>query len=624
MNFEDNIVDFNKFKNKKDVDENFEIMANNFFDFKQKYAIKDNDPCICGSGKKYINCCANTNPNQPEEYYYNKLSEHLENIEAFKSSKKLNKIFKIVQNAVEDYPGNSVFNELAGVLAAELGNIDQAKNYLMKSYEILKDNLTLENTLYLLDILAELGDYEKVEKIGDNLKNNFNNHSFYLLLAEAKFMLNKKTEGYNYTLKAYDSSDNNIYILNTVIKILVGNNFYSKALKLLKNNYTRLQKIDPMQTQEGSVIIIFENTIKSLFNITYEKEDSTEVYLKYLDKLLEIFENINIDKKIKKEEINNIENIIPNNDTFSLFMVKLFYNFENYQWLSKNSKILLKKASAQEKNMITDLLINAHFVSENYENILEYKDYLYSMKFIKSHDKETIISAWSNYLLSLYYLQKDKEIIDFIMYIDKKINDETLFIILELISDKDYIKTIKRLQYIKNLDNNWGFNILDSFEVIDIQLTYLFYDLQLIDNPEFNDEEKELAKKLFKEYENYNADTFIYHYGKWLVNKSENKDYEVLIDIILNKPIKKNFAIPLNYYATLKILGPKYVLKNYPLRKKIPKENLEYLDTIAKIKKGEIQDLDQVFDKYPEQTEDLFITLQAVLTKEEMDKLLSN
>lgn len=624
MDFDENIIDFNKFKNKNDIEESTEMITNDFFDFSKEYTIKDNDPCICGSGKKYINCCANINPDQPEEYYYMKLSKHMDDVESFESPEKLKKVFKLVQNAAHDYPTNPVFSELAGTIAAELGDRKQAKNYLMKSYRILKDDLTLDNTLFLLNILAELGEYENLEKIGENLKNNFNNHSFYLLLTEAKFMLNKRKEGYNYALKAYKSSDSNIYVLNTIIKILVGNNYYTKALQLLKNNYSDLQELDLMKIDGESAVILVENTIKSLFNLSPAEENSTEVYLKYIDKLIKIFENIDIDQKIKKKEIKSIENIIPDNDTFPLFMVKLFYNFENYHWLSNNRKILLKKATTQEKIMITDLILNADFLTGNYENIIEHKDFLYSEKFIKNHDNETILSAFKNYLLSLYYLQKDREIIDFLNFIDNNFNDETLLIIHELISDEENIKVINILQYIKILDNNSGFDILDDFEIVDIQLTYLFYDLNLIDNPVFNEEERKLAKNLLKEYENYNTNTFIYHYSKWLLYKSDDKDYELPIDIILNKPVKKNFAIPLKYTATLKILGPEFVLEDFSSRKNIPQGTLEYLDTIAKIKKGEIKNLEKIFDEFPERAEELFTTLQAILTEEELDRLLSN
>jgi len=624
LDFDDNVIDFNNFKNEKDIYESIEKVADDFFDFTKEYIINDDDPCICGSGKKYINCCANNNPDQPEEYYYMKLNNYLQDEETFESLKKLKTTFEILKNAIQAYPTNPLFNELAGITAAELGNIKQAKNYLMRSYRILKNDLTLDNTLFLIDILAELGEFEKIEKIGKELEGNFDNHSFYLLLTEAKFMLGKRKEGYNYVLKAYKSSNNNINVLNTVIKILIGNNFYIKALKLLKDNYSRLQEIDPMEIGDESVINIFEDTINSLFKFSPNEKYPTEPYLKYLDTLLKIFDNIDYNEKIKKDKIKTIENIIPDNDTYPIFMLKLFYNFENYQWISNNSDILFKKATPQEKTLITDLIINAVFLSGNYEKVIEYKDYLYSKQFIQTSDSKDIVSAWKNYFLSLYYLQKDREIIDFIMFIDNNVNDETLLIIHELISNVDNVESVKILDYIKNLDTSWGFNILDIDEVIDIQLTYLVYDLYLLDNPIFSEEKRKLSERLLKDYEEYNEDTFIYHYTKWLLHKSKNKDYKLSIKVIINKPIKKNFAIPLKYYVALKILGPKYVLGDFSIRKKIPQEVLKYLDTIAKIKKGEIKDLEQVFDEFSKSTEEIFTTLDAILTEKEFDQLVSN
>ena len=619
----DNILDFNEFKESKEFKENPEKIVNELFDLNMEFVFKEDDPCPCGSGKKYINCCANITPDQPEDYYYMQLSNQLKKEEIFESSKELKKTFKLVQRAAREYPVNPIFNELAGAFATELGDRKQAIDYLMQSYRILQENLTLDNLLYIINMLADIGAFEKVEEIGENLKDNFNHHYLYLLLAEAKFMLGKKEEGYENLLHAYDSSDNNIYLLNSVIKILVGNDYYTKALKLLKENYHRLMEIDPTETEEENVIILIENSIKDLFDIRFSGETMTQTYLKYIDKLLQIFENIPMDRKITKKEVENIKNILPDDESFPLFIVKLFYIFENYEWLSNNRDIIFKKASAREKNMINNLMINADFSAGNYENVIEYKDYLYNKKFLETYDSETIFSAWGNYLLSLYHLQKDRKIIDFLMYIDKNVTDENLLIIHNLLANADKMTTIKVFQYIKKLDNSWGFNLLDSYSVIDIQLTHLFNDLQLIDNLNLCKEEKRLAKKLLKEYEKYNSDNFIYHYGKWLLNKSEGKDYKLPIEEIVNKPVKKNFAIHLRYKAALKILGPEYVLDNSFIRKKIHQDYLEYLDTIAQIKKGEIKDLGQVFDEFPDFAEDLFTTLQAILTEEEMDKLLS-
>ncbi len=624
MDFDDdNILDFNEFKESKEFNENPEKIVNELFDLNMEFGFKEDDPCPCGSGKKYINCCANITPDQPEDYYYMQLSNQLKKEEIFESSKELKKTFKLVQRAAREYPVNPIFNELAGAFATELGDRKQAIDYLMQSYRILQENLTLDNLLYIINMLADIGAFEKVEEIGENLKDNFNHHYLYLLLAEAKFMLGKKEEGYENLLHAYESSDNNIYLLNSVIKILVGNDYYTKALKLLKENYHRLMEIDPTETEEENVIILIENSIKDLFDIRFSGETMTQTYLKYIDKLLQIFENIPMDRKITKKEVENIKNILPDDESFPLFIVKLFYIFENYEWLSNNRDIIFKKASAREKNMINNLMINADFSAGNYENVIEYKDYLYNKKFLETYDSETIFSAWGNYLLSLYHLQKDRKIIDFLMYIDKNVTDENLLIIHNLLADADKMTTIKVFQYIKKLDNSWGFNLLDSYSVIDIQLTHLFNDLQLIDNLNLCKEEKRLAKKLLKEYEKYNTDNFIYHYGKWLLNKSEGKDYKLPIEEIVNKPVKKNFAIHLRYKAALKILGPEYVLDNSFIRKKIHQDYLEYLDTIAQIKKGEIKDLGQVFDEFPDFAEDLFTTLQAILTEEEMDKLLS-
>ncbi len=626
MDFDnDNILDFNEFKESKEFKENPEKIVNELFDLNMEFGFKEDDPCPCGSGKKYINCCAMINPDQPEDFYYMQLSNQLEKEDIFESPKKLQKTFELVQKAAREHPVNPIFNELAGTMAAELGDKKEAIDYLMRSYRILKENLTLDNLLYIMNIIAELGDFEKVEEIGENLKGNFNSHSFYLLLAEAKFMLGKKEEGYESLLNAYESSDNNIYVLNSVIKILVGNDYYTKALKLLKENYHRLMDIDPTETEEEDIIILIENSIRDLFDIRFsgETRTQTQTYLKYIDKLLQIFENIPMDRKITKKEVENIKNILPDNESFPLFIVKLFYIFENYEWLSNNRDIIFKKASAREKNMINNLMINADFSAGNYENVMEYKDYLYNKNFIKSYDSDTIFSVWGNYLLSLYYLQKDREIINFLMFIDKNIPDETLLIIHNLLSNSGKIKEVKVLQYIKKLDSNWGFNILDTYEVVDIQLTHLFYDLELLANPVFLKEEKRLAKEILKEYEKYNSDNFIYHYARWLLNKSERKDYTLQFKDIVNKPVKKNYAVPLRYSVALMILGPDYVLNNSFIRKKVPEDYLEYLDTIAQIKKGEIKDLSQVFDQYPERSEDLFITLRAILTEKEMDKLLS-
>lgn len=615
----DNIIDFNEFKNKNSNPDNPKQYEDNNFVIGQAYNISKNDPCPCGSGQKFKNCCAEVKPTKSSDYYYDKIMNIFKEQEESKEVNKRKKAYKIAQKADQEYPVDPLFSEVAGTLAVELGEFREAKNYFMKNYRIMKDQFSLNSIIYLFEALAVLKEFEKIEEIGEKFLDKFDDHTFYLFLSEAKFMLDKKREGYQYGQQAYEKSDKDIFILNTLIKIYIANNLYVKALNLLKNNFTRFPKLEQeLKHPEDNALNIFKYTVETLFDISTEESYSEDKYKEYLNRLIKIFKNIDPERKIKEDEIKNIKKIIPNKSTFSHFMVSLFYSFENYEWISNNSNILFEKATSEKKDVLTQLIMNAEFLSGNYEKVLEYKDYIYSSRFLQKNDNNTF-TALKNYFLSLYYLNEKAQIINFIEYLDGIFSQSTLYIIQDMISENDNMDIVNILEYLKRLD---GLDVFDEIEIIHEQIRNMVNELRLIDYTEFNKKEREFLYKLLEEFEKFNTNHFIYHYTKWLIKKSKEESYEVNIKSILNKPNLYPTSLALNYFAAVKILGPEYVLKdNNSIKNQIPEKRIDFFETIAKIKLGEIKDLRKVFSKFPDWTDYIMDILYALLTDEELNNL---
>ncbi|MCK4258341.1 MAG: SEC-C domain-containing protein [Halanaerobiales bacterium] len=89
----------------------------------RKYKVGRNDPCPCGSSKKYKKCCAQIQPKNSLEYYYEKM-ENETNYE------NLHKIFLEAEN---EYPLEPNFILPLGIYYLQNNLIDKAEYYFKKA-----------------------------------------------------------------------------------------------------------------------------------------------------------------------------------------------------------------------------------------------------------------------------------------------------------------------------------------------------------------------------------------------------------------------------------------------------------------------------------------------------------
>ena len=616
----DNVINIENYRDKSQE----MIIETEYSEYNQKparsYKIKRNDPCPCGSGKKYKKCCANVTPKKPIEEYIEVLGEYLGNGIGLEDFAELNEVYEIVKKADKDYPMEPIFSEMAGIISFELNQLDKAKNYLLKNYRIVKDDIDEEVALYLLEILLELDENKTVEEIGEKLLEIYDNPVLYIILAETKFQLGKKEEGYEYGLKAYLKSQKDIYTLNTILKIFIENGMYIKPLKLLKQNYSRFFDLDQeLDSNEENVNLIFEESVEYIFDISTEGKYDQNKYIKYLDKLIEIFKVISPNQSLDDDKIKKVSNLISGNYQLSSLITKIFYTFENYEWLTRNRNILLDKAKKDEIYLVFTLLYHAAFLAGDYEYIVEQKDKILNHEFIEDNDPQMVFDIYKQYFMSLYFLSDKMEMAEFIGFLNFIFQNDIITLLMNMINSYNNFEQAKILNFIRKID---VIDFIDNEKLLNLQISVIVNNLEYLDILRYNEKEKVFLKKLIKKYEKMDKDNFINCYARWVLAKQENKKHKDSIEEIAKRPAKSSLALTIKYLVIIKFLDPKLIIENPPQSDMLSDEDLKFYKTIAKIKVGEIKDIRKIYSEFPNEIQSIIDILGNVLTASEYSKFM--
>src|SRR6056297_1628870 len=202
----------------------------------KSYKIPRNEPCPCGSGKKYKKCCAKVTPNKPLSYYLDKLGPLFDDFENTNNTD-LKKYYKIIQQAERDYPVEPIVLQMAGLISYQLDHIKQSVQYLTKYYKIVKSDIEIEFLYYLIDGLNKLSKFKKSEKFLEEFIGKYDDFDLYLLMTEIKLALGKTKQGYKYGLTSYKKANNDVSVLNLILNLFLENNVYQRSIPLITKNY---------------------------------------------------------------------------------------------------------------------------------------------------------------------------------------------------------------------------------------------------------------------------------------------------------------------------------------------------------------------------------------------------
>ena len=584
---------------------------------KSSYKIERNEPCPCGSGKKYKKCCARVNPTMSKEYYLDKISDYMDSDYGEALNQINENFYQLVKEADQDYPVEPLFSNLAGYAAAALDKPRESLAYLLKYHRIVKDDISYVEAFLISNLLIELEKFQKAEEKIEEFLTNKDTPILYMKLAEVKLMLNKNEEGIKYLEKGYKKSNKNINLLNSMVGILKEYRNYKKAYELLSDEFYRFNLLDIDESENQAELA--KEMVDDLYSI--KERISTKKYKEYLKEVVKVFEIIDIDQNLTQEQINKLNELIEEEVDLGYYLERLcFYNNE-YNFVSTNDQVILN--ITEKADLIIDSIIKTNYMSKDYHKLIKNFKNEFTKEVINSINLDYFIEHLSFYLDSIYELNDKKEMKEVINFLDSALDKDVLDLIRESLTKLDVPREIAILQFIKDI--NKENNLVNNQKIIDVQLT-LFLDTVMEDGkPRVNEERQENIEKYLKEFQNYNTDTFAYHYAKWFLSKAKEEEPDKDIEEIVEYPAGSAESRYIKYLAIIRFVDPNIILNNPPEKDKlISNEDFPFFEMLAKFKNGDLNDINKAEEIYSESFDMVIRSLITIMEQEEIIDIVKN
>jgi len=607
-------------RNSRYIDKDLDLIENyqnNKKNKKIKYKINRNEPCPCGSGKKFKKCCARVEPENSIDYYLEEIYKNITKDFHNFPTKEKEIFYDTLKSANRDHPTFPLFSNLAGHLAVSLERTEEGLAYLLKNYRIVKKDLPLEIAFLITTLFIELGQLDKAKKITEEFIDFHDSPSLLMVQSELKFKFNEVKEAIKLLEQGYKKSNNDIYYLNDMISILIENRIYKKAYQLMADHFYQFNVLgdDPNENEAESAKLM----IDVLFGI--EKIISTKKYKKYIEIIVEIFDIININQKFSATQIENIKEVIEHNKDLGFFLVTLaFYNNEHY-FISKNDDIILSHTSDPE--LIIGTIVEANYYSGDYQKVINNFKHKFNEQFMNTIAREYLTIYLMFYLHSLYELNNKKEMKEILSLLSKALNEEIITVIKEAFLNLNLYLEFEILQFIKEVNNNQFFQ---NQKITDIQLTTLLDSYHIVHKQELFEKQKEWIEKLLAEFKNndYDKDSFIYHYAKRILAITESKEPSETLKEIIQYPAGSRESRSLKYIIIIKDFDPTIIINDPPEADKPLLQDYSFYEMLAKFKNEDNTTITQAIKQYDYSFDTIANSLLLVMDLEKSQVILAN
>ncbi len=597
-----------------DIKENFRSKE---ISKKSGYKIERNEPCPCGSGKKYKKCCAKVNPSMSKEYYLDKISDYMDRDYGGSLNQMTEDFYQLLKEADRDYPVEPLFSNLAGYAAAALDKPRESLTYLSKYQRIVKNDISDVVAFLISNLLIELEKFEQAEEKIEEFLTHKDTPILYMKLAEVKLMLNKYEEGIKYLEKGYKKSNKNINLLNSMVGILKEYRNYEKAYELLSDEFYRFNLLDV--DEEENQAELAKEMVDDLYAI--KERISTKKYKEYLKEVVKVFEIIDIDQKLTEEQINKLKKHIEEEVDLGYYLERLcFYNNE-YNFISNNDQKILN--ITERADLIIDSILKTNYINRDYHKLIKNFKNEFTKEVISSINLDYFKEHLSFYLESIYELKDEKEMKDAISFLDSALDKDVLNLIMESLTKLDAPRKITILQFINeiNKDNN----LVNNKKILDVQLSLLIDTVMVDGKPRVKEEQQKNIKKYLEELQNYNTDTFAYHYANWFLAKAKEEEPEKDIEEIVEYPAGSGESRYIKYLAIIRFVDPNIILNNPPEKDKlINNGDFSFFEMLAKFKKGDLNDINEAAEIYSEPFDMIIRSLITIMEQPEVIDLVKN
>ena len=220
-----------------------------------------NDPCPCGSGKKYKKCCSRVNPDHSEEYYLNKL----------KDAENMEELYNRARQAEENHPLNPRFTWLLGVYNLENRNTDLALQKLLKLWKLIGTRMSARLVTPLAALLLMEGRLQTAEEILDQKTGEEKTPDLLLQLSMVKVYKDNPEQALKLASQAgsREQEVNNKWLWVSLLQELVSREYILEGLKLWYNNRSQFSK--DQDTEGPGIIDRLQKLLQSSFGFSEEE-----------------------------------------------------------------------------------------------------------------------------------------------------------------------------------------------------------------------------------------------------------------------------------------------------------------------------------------------------------------
>jgi uncharacterized protein (UPF0335 family) len=574
----------------------------------RNYSIGRNEPCPCGSGKKYKKCCARNDPEKNIEDYFAMV----------KTAESEADIIEILKNAVKDYPEEQTFLLPLIVYSLQSGNYDQAAQYLKHAWQLMETDLDEAFISPLVNLLLDEGKIERAEKIvRESLKAKGESIPLLLALGEVYKREDKIQKVNDIIERAMQLDADNTQLIIFRLETLMDMDDVVSSLALFNKYYNDLKDYKNMR-----VIDFLDDFIKTRFNLKENKRLKKKEALDKAVKLYNVFQQIdNLKLKSDSEKVNdllnNIKDLPPLNSQAALDILSRYLAAELYDEFEKYAA---KIAEFQENN--PDFLRILYLKDYNQGNIGEASEKIKRAFKLEKERKDEHFHNWqvaSDYLQFLVDNGSNEDLKDFIDDFDRLLDkSENLLANLMMLIENEQTKGYQRklLNKLLNLINE------DNFERIsekDIYNNILFINLAALDGEETlykagTDKTTEDIENLIREIESVDIITPALNYAKLRLmrykSELEDEEKEKLLQRVENSEIESYFDAVAYYESVIRFGDPSIIITEIPHGNYLDDDYLDFYRLAAALKLGYYEIGTEIFHR-------------QVLKKSQQNKLMS-
>ncbi len=574
----------------------------------RNYSIGRNEPCPCGSGKKYKKCCARNNPEESIEDYFSKV----------KTAETEAEIKDLLKNAVKDYPEEQTFLLPLIVYSLQSGHYQEAVNYLKHAWQLMGTDLDEAFIAPLVNLLLDEGRQEKAEKIvRESLEAKGESIPLLLALGEVYIREDNMQRVNDIIERAMQIDADNTQLIIFRLETLMDMDDVVSALALFNKYYDNLKEYKNMR-----VIDFLDDFIKTRFNLKGNKKLKKKEALEKAVKVFNTFQQIdNLKLKSDSEKaaalLSQIRELPPLNSQAALDVLSRYLAAELYDEFEEYAQ---KVAEFQENN--PDFLRILYLKNYNQGNISEASKKIKRAFQLEKERKDEHFHNWqvaSDYLQFLVDNGSNEELIDFINDFDRLLDkSENLLANLMMLIENEQTKGYQRklLNKLLDLANETSFELISEK---DIYNNILFINLAALDGEETlyktgTDKTTEDIDNLIKEIESIEINTPALNYAKLrlMKYKSELRDEEKerLLQRVENSEIESYFDAVAYYESVIRFGDPSIIITEIPYGNYLDDDYLDFYRLAAALKLGYYEIGTEIFHR-------------QVLQKSQANKLMS-